>query len=106
MIRKKQARIYKVTCRFYVRAKDKNDVEQHIIDEESINEFIDSHVIVKEATVKVDLDDLWRIYCERDGCYGDVVLNKNTNEFVCEECGALQDIQFQLKEKRQRKNVG
>jgi hypothetical protein len=51
--------VYKVTCNFYVRAKDEDDAAQKIVDYEDINGFIDHHLIFTEVTKKIKDDELW-----------------------------------------------
>ncbi len=51
-------KVFRVSCEFYVHAKDEDDVEQHLVDDTDFNGFIDKHISIEEVD-DVDPEAIW-----------------------------------------------
>jgi hypothetical protein len=45
---------YKVSCEFYIKAKNKEKAEEIVIDDMSFNDFFEEHISIEESSLPQD----------------------------------------------------
>jgi hypothetical protein len=50
---------FKVTCEFYIKARDKWEAEEIVSDDISEGEFLDEHIMIEETTDKISKEDIY-----------------------------------------------